>query len=86
MTIGSCLAFGNRNGELFCESTGGKRDAASGCGGSFRDTCTDISVDKQGKLKARCRKDNGTYQSTNLSLWKCLSRQAINRDGRLVCD
>jgi hypothetical protein len=85
-TLGSCLAFANRNGDLVCERAADNRDSADGWRGSFRDTCTDVSVDRQGKLKARCLKDNGTYRSTNLSLWKCLSRQAANRDGRLVCD
>jgi hypothetical protein len=84
--IRSCLAFGSRDGELFCERSGDTDATANGWGGSFRESCSDISVDRQGKLKARCRKDNGTYQSTNLSMWKCLNRQAINRDGRLVCD
>lgn len=84
--IGSCQAFGNRDGELFCERPGDTNDAASGWGGSFRESCSDISVDKPGKLKARCRKDNATYQSTDLSMWKCLDRHVSNRDGRLVCD
>jgi hypothetical protein len=82
--VASCQAFGTRNGELFCEASDSASGGASGWGGSFRETCSDISVDKHGKLKANCRKDNGTYQSTNLSMWKCPYRRAANRDGRLV--
>ena len=84
--VASCRAFGSRNGQLFCETPDSASGGASGWGGSFRETCSDISVDKHGKLKANCRKDNGTYQSTNLSMWKCPYRRAANRDGRLVCE
>ena len=84
--VASCRAFGSRNGQLFCETPDSASGGASGWGGSFRETCSDISVDKHGKLKASCRKDNGTYQSTNLSMWKCPYRRAANRDGRLVCE
>jgi hypothetical protein len=84
--VASCQAFGSRNGELFCETSDVASSSTSGWDGSFRETCRDISVDKHGKLKASCRKNNGTYQSTNLTPMKCPNRRAANRDGRLVCE
>ena len=89
--IGSCRAFGNRNGTLFCESPGGS-GSGSGSGsmgqwsGSFLDSCRDIFVDKQGKLQATCRKSNGTYKRSNLQAFKCPSYRAGNRNGNLVCE
>ena len=84
--IESCAAFGNREGELFCETPGDDVKNASLWAGSYRKSCTDVSVDKHGKLKARCRKNDGNYQSTNLTLWQCINRRAANRDGKLVCE
>jgi len=84
--IGSCQAFGNRDGTLFCESSDGTSGSMGQWTGSFRDSCRDISVDKQGKLKATCRKDNGTYKRSNLQAQKCPSYRAGNRDGNLFCE
>lgn len=89
--IGSCQAFGNRNGTLFCEAQShehpsGKMDPRGQWTGSFHETCRDITVDKHGKLKARCRKNNGKYQRSNLQAFKCPSYRAGNRDGRLFCE
>jgi len=84
--IESCRAFGNRDGTLFCESSDGTSGNMGQWSGSFRDSCRDISVDKHGKLKATCRKDNGTYKRSNLQAYKCPSYRAGNRDGNLVCE
>ena len=84
--IGSCRAFGNRNGTLFCESSDGVSGNMGPWSGSFRDSCREISVGKHGKLKATCRKKNGTYQRTNLQAQKCPSYRAGNRDGNLFCE
>ena len=84
--IGSCQAFGNRDGTLVCESYAGGNGTVGQWTGSFRDSCRDVSVDKHGKLRATCRKDNGTYKSTNLQAQKCPSRRAGNRDGNLFCE
>jgi hypothetical protein len=54
--------------------------------GSFLDSCTDVTVDKHGKLKATCRKENGTYNRSNLQAKKCPSYRAANRNGKLVCE
>jgi len=84
--IGSCRAFGNRNGTLFCESADGTSGTVGQWSGSFRDSCRDFSVDKQGKLKATCLKNNGTYKRSNLQASKCPSYRAGNRDGNLFCE
>ena len=84
--IGSCRAFGNRNGTLFCESSDGASGNMGQWSGSFSGSCREISVDKHGKLKATCRKNNGTYQRTNLQAQKCPSYRAGNRDGNLFCE
>ncbi len=84
--IQSCQAFGNRDGTLFCESYAGGSGTVGQWSGSFRDSCRDVSVDKHGKLRATCRKNNGTYKSTNLQADKCPSYRAGNRDGTLFCE
>lgn len=84
--IGSCQAFGSRNGTLYCESTGGSGGNVGQWSGSFRDSCKDFSVDKHGRLKATCRKNNGTHKRSNLQAFKCPSHRAGNRDGNLFCE
>jgi len=84
--IESCRAFGNRDGTLFCESYDGAGGSVGQWSGPFRDSCRDISVDSHGKLKASCRKNNGTYKRSNLQAYKCPSYRAANRDGNLVCE
>ena len=49
---------------------------------SFSNSCREISVDKHGKLTATCRKNNGTYQRTNLQAQKCPGYRA----GNLFCE
>ncbi len=80
--LSSCQAFGNRDGSLFCETPG----TNARWGGSFSASCRDISVDRNGRLSATCRKDNGTYVRTNLIAKKCPSYRAGNSNGRLVCE
>ena len=84
--IGNCRAFGNRNGKLFCESPGDGNGRVGPWGGSFHQSCRDASVDKQGKLQATCRKDNGTYKRSNLQAHKCPGFRAGNRNGDLFCE
>jgi hypothetical protein len=84
--IGSCKAFGNRNGKLFCESSDGSGGSMGQWSGSFRESCRDISVDKHGKLHATCLKDNGTYKRSNLQAGKCPAYRAGNRNGNLFCE
>jgi CVNH domain len=83
--IGSCQAFGNRNGTLFCESTDGN-GAMGQWSGSFRDSCRDFSVNRHGKLQATCRKENGDYKRSNLAARKCRAYRAGNQNGTLVCE
>ena len=72
--IGTCQAFGNRNGKLFCESPDGSGGSMGQWSGSFRDSCREISVDKHGKLQATCLKDNGTYKpATSRQASACVS-------------
>jgi CVNH domain len=87
--IGSCRAFGNRNGTLFCESDDagvGNSGSVGQWSGSFLNSCRDATVDKHGKLQATCRKDNGTYKRSNLKAQKCPGQRAGNRNGNLVCE
>jgi len=84
--IGSCRAFGNRNGTLFCESDGAGVGSVGQWSGSFLDSCRDATVDKHGKLQATCRKDNGTYKRSNLKAHKCPGQRAGNRNGNLFCE
>ena len=87
--IGSCRAFGNRNGTLFCESDDAGVGNSGNVGqwsGSFLNSCRDATVDKHGKLQATCRKDNGTYKRSNLKAQKCSGQRAGNRNGNLVCE
>lgn len=87
--IGTCQAFGNRNGTLFCESGAAGIGGSASVGqwsGSFQSSCRDATVDKHGKLQATCRKDNGTYKRSNLQAQKCPGYRAGNRDGKLFCE
>ena len=90
VAIGNCRSFGNRNGKLFCESPGSGSGGSGGSvgpwSGSFLQSCRDASVDKQGKLQATCRKENGTYKRSNLQAKKCPSYRAGNRNGDLICE
>jgi hypothetical protein len=80
--ITSCKAFGNRNGTLFCETP----RVATRWSGSFSESCRDVSVDKNGRLSAACRKDNGKYVRSNLVPQKCPGYRAGNSNGHLVCE
>jgi hypothetical protein len=87
--IGSCRAFGNRNGTLFCEANDagvGSSGTVGQWSGSFLDSCRDATVDKHSRLQATCRKDNGTYKRSNLQAQKCPGYRAGNRNGNLFCE
>jgi hypothetical protein len=77
---------GQSQGQSRGQSQGQGTGQVSQWGGSFLDSCTDVTVDKHGKLKATCRKDNGTYNRSNLQAKKCPSYRATNRNGKLVCE
>ena len=51
--------------------------------GSYRESCRDFSVEKN-HLGARCRRENGNWQDTELDLARCKA-SIRNDDGRLVC-
>jgi hypothetical protein len=55
-------------------------------GGSFAQSCTDIDVDKHGRLSATCLRKNGKANRTNLTDKECPGHQAGNNDGKLVCE
>src|SRR5512140_153015 len=84
--ITSCQAFGNRDGQLYCESRGDGRYGGNQWHGSFRDSCREIAVDSYGKLSAKCRKDNGSYKRTKLLPENCPSHRAGNHNGNLFCE
>jgi CVNH domain len=55
-------------------------------GGSYARTCSDISVDKNGRLSATCRRMDGKSNRTNITHKECPSHKAANIDGKLVCE
>ena len=55
-------------------------------GGSYTQSCTDIDVDKHGRLSATCLRQNGKTNRTHLMDKECPSHQAGNNDGKLVCE
>ncbi len=77
---------GTRDGNLVCESRWQGSNGGNQWDGSFRNSCREITVDASGKLSAKCRKNNGTYKHTKLTLANCPSYRAGNRDGNLVCE
>lgn len=85
--IGTCRAFGNRNGSLFCET-----DGSGGWGGNYRwsgsyeRSCRDSSTSGKGKLTATCQNANGGWQRSSLRSRQCPSYRAGNRNGRLFCE
>jgi hypothetical protein len=83
--IGNCRAFGNHNGDLFCESDG-TSSGAGRWGGSFSQSCRDVSTDANGVLTATCQTAAGRCNHTSLSPAQCSGRKAGNRDGTLICE
>jgi len=88
--IGTCRAFGNRNGTLFCETQGGGGPGWGGgnirWSGSFEGSCRDSSTDRNGTLTARCQTANGDWRRASISPRQCPSHRAGNRNGRLFCE
>jgi hypothetical protein len=76
---------GNRDGRLFCESEGGTSGAGR-WGGSFSQSCRDVSTASNGVLTATCQTATGRWNRTSLSPAQCSGRKAGNRDGTLVCE
>lgn len=86
--IGTCRAFGNRNGTLFCE-TGGSGGWGGGdyrWSGSYASSCRDSSTSGKGTLTATCQNAKGGWQRSSLSPRQCPSYRAGNRNGRLFCE
>ena len=85
LLLSTCSAYSNRNGQLYCERNGNTA-ANSRWGGSFSDSCSDISVDKHGRLSATCRRANGKSNRSNITPQQCPSYRAGNSNGKLVCE
>ncbi len=86
--IGTCRAFGNRNGTLFCE-TGGSGGWGGGdyrWSGSYASSCRDSSTSGKGTLTATCQNAKGGWQRSSISPRQCPSYRAGNRNGRLFCE
>jgi hypothetical protein len=81
----TCGSYSNRNGQLYCERQGDS-GAHSRWSGSYAQSCSDISVDKHGRLSASCRRDNGKSNRTNITPKQCPAYRAGNEDGKLVCE
>lgn len=84
--IGTCRAFGNRGGTLFCESDGGGSGGGYRWAGSFESTCRESATSSNGTLSASCQNANGGWQRSSLSPRQCPSYRAGNRNGRLFCE
>lgn len=54
--------------------------------GSYAQSCSNVAVDKQGRLSATCMKKNGQANRTHLAVKNCPDRRAANDDGKLVCE
>jgi hypothetical protein len=82
-----CPGFraGNRDGDLVCESNG-STGGVSQWGGSFSQSCRDVSTGSNGVLTATCQTMNGRWNRTSLSPAQCSGRLAGNRDGTLFCE
>ena len=75
----------NRNGKLVCE-TGGSSGNIGQWGGSYRDSCRDISTDASGTLTANCQGMDGNWRRSSLALRNCTSQRAGNNNGTLFCE
>lgn len=83
----SCRAFGNRDGYLSCESNGGGGSGnLRGWSGSFLQSCRNIRVSDEGRLRAECRNSSGGYTYSELRRKYCEIRRAGNNNGRLFCE
>lgn len=58
----------------------------SAWGGSYARSCTDIEVDKNGRLSATCLRRDGKANRTHLKDKDCPSQRAANDDGKLICE
>jgi len=85
LLLDTCQGYSNRNGQLYCERGGGNQ-ANSRWSGPFGESCRDISVDRNGRLSATCRRENGKSKRTNLTPSQCPSYRASNNNGKLVCE
>ncbi|MEY2920990.1 MAG: hypothetical protein RL261_2295 [Pseudomonadota bacterium] len=85
MLLSTCSSYSNRNGQLYCERNG-NTSANSRWGGSYGESCSDISVDKHGRLSATCRRANGKSNRSNITPQQCPSYRAGNDNGKLVCE
>jgi CVNH domain len=85
LLLSTCQGYSNRNGQLYCERNS-NTTANSRWGGSYGDSCRDISVDKHGRLSATCRRENGKSNRTNITPQQCPNYRAGNSNGKLVCE
>lgn len=80
------LRAGNRNGALFCETSGGGGGTVVNWLGSFRTSCRNIAIDRSGTLSASCKRSNEKWRNTALAVRDCPSQRAGNRNGHLFCE
>lgn len=69
----------NNNGKLTCKEKLGKQPPK----GSYQKTCKNIHVDGN-KLKAKCEKKNGNWNSTSINYKNC-NKDISNDNGNLTC-
>ncbi len=70
----------NLNGHLFC---GGWAELL---GGSWQQSCQNMSWDGKDILSTQCRTKSGNWRNNTINLAQCRSRQAWNNDGYLTCE
>jgi hypothetical protein len=77
-------ALGNRNGSLFCETSGGNWGPGHFPGGSWQNSCGNAKLNGS-TFSAQCSTGNG-YRQTTIDLRGCPSRLVGNRNGFLFCE
>lgn len=70
----------NNNGKLSCKQKAGKQPP----NGSYKNSCKNIRVDGK-KLKAKCEKRNGNWNSTSINYKQCKG-DISNNNGELSCN
>ena len=89
VSMNGCRSFGNNNGRLFCESSGGWHPGGGGWhghlpGGSWQASCTNGYM-RGTVLTASCSYGRG-YNTTSIDTRSCPRRQFGNNNGYLFCE
>jgi len=89
INVNGCRAFGNSNGRLFCEHSGGThpggwRPGGRLPGGSWQASCQNGRL-RGNVLTASCS-DGRVYVTSSINVRSCPRQQFGNRNGYLFCE